>query len=263
VNPSSFSIWHLVATSDPLVKFVLFVLLCASVWSWAIIFTRLGLLKKAQKAVVIFENFFWSGIDLSAYYQKLSKKFLKNIKNPSSFNTDLTPDLNIDLNMNSNEAPQGLEALFYQGFSQFLKTKELPSEDIFLTGLDRKIRITLAEESEKLEGSLSVLATIGSVGPFVGLFGTVWGIMGAFQSLAGVQQATLSMVAPGISEALIATAMGLFVAIPAVVAYNRFSAKIAKLEVRYENFGDELFNLLARQRKNYLRPVVEGVSAHA
>lgn len=220
------SIWHLVSTADPLVKIILLILLLASVISWTVIFTRRGILKSALKQTQKFEQTFWSGLDLSKHYQQLEQ---------------------------SKQMLTGSEAIFYAGFSQFLKNKDMASDDIFLTSLERKMRVVLTEESERLEGGLSLLATIGSVSPFVGLFGTVWGIMGSFSALAGVEQATLSMVAPGISEALIATAMGLFVAIPAVVGYNRFSAKIEKLENRYENFSDELLNILARQRKSSIR----------
>ena len=216
------SIWHLVSTADPIVKIILLILLLASLTSWTIIFTRLGILRAATKQTKEFEQAFWSGLDLSKHYQMLEQ---------------------------SKKTPEGIESIFQGGFSQFLKNKDLPSDDIFLSSLERKMRVNFTEESERLEGGLSMLATIGSVSPFVGLFGTVWGIMGSFKSLAGVEQATLSMVAPGISEALIATAMGLFVAIPAVVAYNRFSSKIERLQNRYENFGDELLNILARQRK--------------
>jgi len=217
------SIWHLVSTADPLVKCILFILLLASLTSWTIIFTRLSVLKAAMKHTQKFEENFWSGLDLSKHYQILEQ---------------------------SKKTPEGLENIFKGGFSQFLKNKDLASDDVFLSSLERKMRVSFTEESERLEGGLSILATIGSVSPFVGLFGTVWGIMGSFKALAGMEQATLSMVAPGISEALIATAMGLFVAIPAVVAYNRFSSKIERLENRYENFSDELLNILARQRKH-------------
>ncbi len=220
------SIWHLISTADPLVKLILLILFIGSLWSWTIIFTRFGSLRLASKRAQKFELAFWSGLDLPKQYQLLDQEIAQNKK-----------------------IPEGLEAIFYAGFSQVLKNKDGVSEEIFLSGLERRLRINLSEESEKLEGGLPMLATIGSVSPFVGLFGTVWGIMGSFKSLAGVEQATLSMVAPGISEALIATAMGLFVAIPAVIAYNRFSAKISRLENHYENFADELFNILSRQRK--------------
>ncbi len=220
------SIWHLISTADPLVKIILLVLFIGSLWSWTIIFTRFGSLRLANKNAQKFESAFWSGMDLPKQYQLLDQE-ISQLK----------------------KTPEGLEAIFYAGFSQYLKNKDGVSEEVFLSSLERRLRINLTEETEKLEGGLPMLATIGSVSPFVGLFGTVWGIMGSFKSLAGVEQATLSMVAPGISEALIATAMGLFVAIPAVIAYNRFSAKISRLENRYDNFADELLNILSRQRK--------------
>jgi biopolymer transport protein TolQ len=143
----------------------------------------------------------------------------------------------------------GAGQIFRAGFKDFLRMqqKQGVSPDSVLNAVQRAMRVALMRESDRLEYGLPLLATIGSVSPYVGLFGTVWGIMGSFHALAGVEQATLSMVAPGISEALIATAMGLFVAIPAVVAYNRFSARAERLLNEYENFQDEFTGILHRE----------------
>lgn len=223
MQPASLSIWHLIVTADPIVKVVMFVLLCASVWSWTIIIQRLSVVRQAQQAAKKFEKAFWSGIDLTQLYQNLSRR--KN-------------------------SLQGMEKIFHSGFTEFLKSREgMSTETVFISSMERSLRVSLTEETDRLERGLSMLATIGSVAPFVGLFGTVWGIMGSFKALAGVSQATLSMVAPGISEALIATAMGLFVAIPAVVAYNRYTASTDRLLSQYENFEDELTNILQRQHR--------------
>lgn len=227
MTDSSISIWQLIITADPVVKSVMFLLLVASVWSWTIIFQKLSMIRMAFVACRKFEKAFWSGLDLSAHYQKLSTSTKK-----------LT----------------GIDAIFHGAFSQFLRYRETPSNDIFITSIERGMRVPFTEEVDRLEKGLPVLATIGSVSPFVGLFGTVWGIMGSFKALTGVSQATLSMVAPGISEALIATAMGLFVAIPAVVAYNRYTASVERLQNRYENCEDELLNILQRQHESLKEP---------
>lgn len=223
MDSGSLSIWHLIVTADPIVKFVMLVLLAASVWSWTVIFQRVAVLRKARVEAKKFEKQFWSGADLTELYQGLHRQ---------------------------KASLRGMESLFYNGFGQFLKAREgRYSNDVFTSSLARSLRVSLADEADHLEKGVSMLATLGSVSPFVGLFGTVWGIMGSFQALAGVSQATLSMVAPGISEALIATAMGLFVAIPAVVAYNRFTANTDRLLTQYENFEDELTNILERQHR--------------
>lgn len=227
MTESSISIWHLVSTADPVVKTVMLILLLASIWSWTIIFQRFSIIRMARVACKRFEAAFWSGLDLSAHYQKLST---------------------------SKQKLTGIDAIFHGAFSQFLRHRQTPSNDIFVTSIERGMRVPFTEEVDRLEKGLPVLATIGSVSPFVGLFGTVWGIMGSFKALAGVQQATLSMVAPGISEALIATAMGLFVAIPAVVAYNRYTAAVERLQNRYENCEDELLNILQRQHASASEP---------
>lgn len=217
------SIWHLILSADPVVKFVMLVLLLASIWSWTVIFQRIGLLNRASSALKWFNQSFWSGKDMSHLYR----------------------DLQAD--------PQrqfGASRVFHAGFNTFLKFKDQKalSDPKVTEALERSMRVAVMKETDRLEYGLSLLSTIGSVSPYVGLFGTVWGIMGSFKALGGVQQATLSMVAPGISEALIATAMGLFAAIPAVVAYNRFSAKTEQILMESESFQDELIVLLQRQQ---------------
>jgi biopolymer transport protein TolQ len=149
-------------------------------------------------------------------------------------------------------SPAGLESLFVSGFKEFARQKKSVNQStgLVIEGTHRSMRVALSREVEKLESSLSFLATVGSISPYIGLFGTVWGIMNAFIALGEVQQATLQMVAPGIAEALIATAIGLFAAIPAVMAYNRFAKNVEKLESHYINFMEEFANILHRQAAN-------------
>ena len=215
------SIWHLIAQADPIVKLVMLILLLGSIVSWAIIFQRNRLLKKEVKAYKGFEAQFWSGKSLSEIYQRLSKA----------------------------QAETGATAIFSSGYSELGKLQKRVGlkPDAVMSGMERAMKVTLMRESDRLQNGLSLLATIGSVSPYVGLFGTVWGIMNAFQSLGAVQQATLAMVAPGISEALVATAMGLFVAIPAVIAYNRFVARSERILNEFENFQDEFTGLVHRE----------------
>lgn len=216
------SLWSFVANAGPVVKVVMFLLLAASVWSWTIIFQRFFFLKDAQLAIKKFEKKFWSGVDLNKFYIELN-----------SHHEDL----------------RGLEHIFYAGFSEFLRLKKQAgiSADSILDGAQRSMRIALAREIALLEQHLSFLATVGSTSPYVGLFGTVWGIMTSFRALSAVQQATMAMVAPGISEALIATAMGLFAAIPAVIAYNRYASEVEKLSNLYDTFREEFSSILHRQ----------------
>ena len=190
--------------------------------SWAIIFQRKKAISYALNGAKRFEQKFWSGIDLSKLYNEVSAR-------PGG--------------------ALGVEALFVAGFKEFARHKKnsLQSASIVMEGTHRSMRVALSREVEKLESSLSFLATVGSISPYIGLFGTVWGIMNAFIALGEVKQATLQMVAPGIAEALIATAMGLFAAIPAVIAYNRFANKVEKLEGNYINFMEEFANILHRQ----------------
>ncbi len=215
---SSLSILGLIASASWIVKFVMLILLIASIWSWAIVFSKISLLKNSRQVTDTFSKQFWSGTDLMTLY--------KSIKGEAS----------------------GMPALFKSGFQAFLKMQETPAKiPAVIENVERAMRIAFSRESDRMEENLTLLATVGSVSPYIGLFGTVWGIMTAFVALGGVEQATLSMVAPGIAEALIATAMGLFAAIPAVIAYNRFTALIERELNQYENFEDEFINILTRQ----------------
>ncbi|CAH0526317.1 protein TolQ [Vibrio hippocampi] len=205
-----------------LVKLVMLILLGMSVVSWAMIIKRSKVLNSATKESHTFEDKFWSGGDLTQLYQDAKKR---------------------------KEALSGTEEIFFNGFSEFLRLrKSNPDSPAFvMEGTGRAMRVAVAREVDELETNLPFLATVGSISPYIGLFGTVWGIMHAFIALGEVKQATLAMVAPGIAEALIATAMGLFAAIPAVMAYNRLSNKVDKLEHNYATFSEEFHSLLHRQ----------------
>ena len=220
----SLSFWHLILNASLVVKLVMIVLLMASVISWAMIIQRAGYFNKAYDELLIFEDEFWSGSDLSDLYK--------------SGNDRLDTD-----------EITGIELVFRSGYKEFsrLNDQEGIDPNDVLAGTERAMRITLSREEEELEKHLSFLANVGSAAPYVGLLGTVWGVMNSFRGLANTHQATLASVAPGISEALIATAMGLFAAIPAVIAYNRFSSKVNLLLNRYENFVDEFSGILLRQ----------------
>jgi biopolymer transport protein TolQ len=215
-------IWQLVLEASWLVKGVMGLLLVASVASWMVIFRKRQVLSKAEKDANAFEERFWSGMDLTRLHEGISE---------------------------NHRSTNGMERIFDAGFSEFMRMRQqgrmLPAA--ILEGSQRAMRIALARETEELEHHLNFLATVGSTSPYVGLFGTVWGIMTSFQQLANVNQATIAMVAPGISEALVATAMGLFAAIPAVIGYNRFSNQVDRLEVRYDNFKEEFSSILQRQ----------------
>ncbi len=205
-----------------LVKFVMLTLLGLSILSWAVIFQRRNLLNGARKRSMQFEDKFWSGVDLNKFYQELHAREHSN---------------------------SGLESLFVTGFKEYSRLTKLSGgvPGAVMDGTYRAMRVSLSRELEKLEAHLPLLATIGSTSPYIGLFGTVWGIMNSFIALGAVENATLAMVAPGIAEALIATAMGLFAAIPAVIAYNRFSTQVEKLEMSYANFMEEFSSILHRQ----------------
>ncbi len=215
------SILQLVLNAGPVVKFVLALLLGASLVSWTIIFRKRRLLRAAQFEANRFESAFWSGGDLGKLYRAIEAR---------------------------GGTALGMEGIFEAGFGEFtrLRTQAGLTPDQVLEGVRRAMRVGQLREIDRLEESLATLATVGSTSPYVGLFGTVWGIMGAFQGLGNVQQATLALVAPGIAEALIATAMGLFAAIPAVVAYNRYADKVNRLELRYDTFMEEFSTLLQR-----------------
>ncbi|MGM0526424.1 MAG: protein TolQ [Pseudomonadota bacterium] len=205
-----------------LVKLVMIILLAMSVWGWVLIFQRKKVLKTATQDALKFEERFWSGVDLARLYQEISAR-AKNSR--------------------------GMELLFHAGFKEFARLRNHPNSDAQTTveGAFRAMRVAHARELEKLDNNLGILATIGSISPYIGLFGTVWGIMNAFIALGAVQQATLAMVAPGIAEALIATALGLFAAIPAVIAYNRYTTLVEKVDNQYMNFIDEFVSILQRQ----------------
>jgi len=216
------SIWSLIAEASFLVQMVMLLLVVASIVSWVIIFQRANTFKQAEKSSASFEDRFWSGMDLNQLYREVNA-------NPS--------------------AAGGLEPIFRAGFKEFSRLRQQAGvdPDAVMEGTNRAMRVAVSRENEKLNTHLSFLATVGSTSPYVGLFGTVWGIMNSFRGLAQMQQATLATVAPGISEALVATAMGLFAAIPAVVAYNRFSANAEKLVTTYETFAEEFASILHRK----------------
>ena len=204
------SIVRLVLQASPIVQGVMGLLLMASLFSWTIIFRKRALLSRAHDEAENFEDSFWKGGDLTALYRQIE----------------------------SRGGATGMSSIFEFGFREFARLKQggLPPDQL-LEGSRRAMRV---------EESLASLATIGSTSPYVGLFGTVWGILNSFVALGGVQQATLQMVAPGIAEALIATAMGLFAAIPAVIAYNRYADQVSRLELRYDAFMEEFSTILQR-----------------
>jgi biopolymer transport protein TolQ len=204
------------------VQLVMLLLLAASLISWTMIFRKWATFKAAARAATRFEGRFWSGSNINQMFKELSQ------------NED-------DLS--------GMDSVFVAGFKEFArleKQKNIQPMEI-LEGVQRAMRVALTREIEYLETHLSFLATVGSISPYVGLFGTVWGIMNSFHALSAVQQATIASVAPGIAEALIATAMGLFAAIPAVIAYNRYSHDAESLFTRYEIFMEEFASILQRQ----------------
>jgi biopolymer transport protein TolQ len=214
------SIYSLIVHASALVQVILLLLLITSVASWVMIFQRAFALKSVQKSIDEFEEYFWSGIDLRQLYDELE-----------AADHDLT----------------GMETMFVAGFKEYSRLSEQGVDpEAVMQGVQRATRVALTREEERLETHLPFLATVGSTSPYVGLFGTVWGIMNSFRSLANMTQATLASVAPGISEALVATAMGLFAAIPAVIGYNRFSARAEILMTRYETFSEEFTSILYR-----------------
>jgi biopolymer transport protein TolQ len=196
-------------------------LLVASLMSWAVMLKKRRLLRQAVQATDEFESNFWSGGNLGAMYQTISS---------------------------GGTTPVGMAGIFEAGFRDFrrLKSQGALTAEQLVEGSRRAMRVSQMREVDRLEQNLAFLATVGSTSPYVGLFGTVWGIMNSFQSLGNAQSATLAMVAPGIAEALIATAMGLFAAIPAVVAFNRFADQVGRLEVRYDTFTEEFSAILQR-----------------
>ena len=220
------------------VKGIMLLLLLLSLMSWTVIYQRALILKRAQRRVTSFENAFWSGIDLAQLYDRQNR-------NPKGV--------------------EGAATIFQAGFKEYIRIKQQKghSSQSAIEVIQRHMRAAFTREMDRLDHNLSFLATVGSVSPYIGLLGTVWGIMHAFIGLAGVQQATMAMVAPGIAEALVATAMGLLAAIPAVVAYNRYAHFVARLSNRYEAFQEEFSSILQRQVHAQLEPsttVAEGAS---
>ncbi len=220
----SLSIWSLIAQASFLVQAVMAILFLASVVSWVMIVNRGIYQRRAKRLYTEFEKRFWSGIDLTQLYKQGN-------------------------NRANAGAIDGVENIFRAGFKEFSRLRQQGSVDAeaVMQGTERSMRVALAREEEKLEANLAFLASVASVSPYIGLFGTVWGIMNSFRGLANVHQATLATVAPGISEALVATAMGLFAAIPAVLAYNRYSARAESLAGNYETFSEELSSFLHRK----------------
>ncbi len=214
------SVIRLIAEASVPVQIVIGILLLASLTSWAIIFRKRIVIGRARRGADQFENSFWSGGDLAQLYRAIEQR----------------------------GGATGMASIFEFGFREFARLRQqgTVAADQLLEGARRAMRVAQLKEVDRLEASLATLATVGSTSPYVGLFGTVWGIMSAFSGLGNVQQATLAMVAPGISEALIATAIGLFAAIPAVVAYNRFADQVTRLEIRFDAFTEEFSTILQR-----------------
>ena len=220
--PESASVLALVSGASLPVQIVLALLLAASIISWTMIFRKWFVLASARRATDNFEDRFWSGINLDQLYSELSRK---------------------------DDEAHGVENIFLSGYREFRrlgKQPHIPGQEV-VQGVQRAMRVGLSEETDFLETHLPFLATVGSTSPYVGLFGTVWGIMNSFHALGGMQQATIAQVAPGIAEALIATAMGLFAAIPAVIAYNRYATSVERLITRYEIFMGEFASVVHRQ----------------
>ena len=233
MNSTDLSILSLVANASLLVQVVMVLLLLISLTSWTIIFRKYFAIRAAQAATNAFESEFWRGAELNSLYQ-----------NVSTSKTD----------------PGPLARIFEAGMKEFRRARQRGNAGsapnvaggdsaTLLDPSSRAMRAAFQREMDALESSLAFLASAGSVSPYIGLFGTVWGIMNAFRGLANVQQATLAAVAPGIAEALVATAIGLFAAIPAVVAYNRYSYDIDRLANRFETFTDEFSNILHRHAR--------------
>lgn len=224
------SFLSLIGNASILVQLVMLVLLLVSVMSWTYIFQKTMAIRAAQRQTKEFERTFWSGGNLMSLYQDTSS------------------------NRREGRGEGGaLERIFHAGMGEFIKAKTAQNNkgvvdtNQLLDGARRSMRAAYQREMDSLESHLAFLASVGSVSPYIGLFGTVWGIMNAFRGLGSVEQPTLAVVAPGIAEALIATAIGLFAAIPAVVAYNRYSHEIDRLSMRFETFVEEFSNILQRQ----------------
>jgi len=230
------SFWSLIANASLIVQLIMLLLVLISLGSWWVIVKKALVLNSAKQAVDQFEDDFWSGIDLASLYSRIKQQ---------------------------KEDVWGLEAIFLAGFQEFLRLRSQLSVDpeSVVSGAQRAMRATGSRELDHLEMYLSLLATTGSTSPYIGLFGTVWGIMNAFRALGLAQQATLAQVAPGIAEALVATAMGLFAAIPAVIAYNRYAHEVDRLANRYETFMEEFSNILQRQSYNLRKSHLDAARA--
>jgi biopolymer transport protein TolQ len=229
------SIISLILDASWIVKIVMSLLLIASIASWSVIIEKQRLVKRAIQAAEDFESKFWAGGDMNSLYRDIAR---------------------------ADATPLGMAGIFEAGFREFGRLREAGlTADQVIEGARRAMRVSQLREMDRLEHNLAFLATVSNTSPYVGLFGTVWGIMSSFQSLGNVQSATISMVAPGISEALVATAMGLFAAIPAGIAFNRFADQVSRLEVRYDTFMEELSAIFQR---NAARPHVrEAAGAEA
>lgn len=215
------SIGHLIAQASALVQVVMGLLVLASIVSWAVIISKRQLVARTRQASEKFEERFWSGGNLADLYESVSR----------------------------NKEPEGgLVPIFSAGFEEYKRQQGAGhiDHDDALAAVQRQMRVSQVREVERLEGGLALLATIGSTSPYVGLFGTVWGIMNAFIGISNMKQATLAVVAPGIAEALIATAIGLFAAIPAVIAYNFFTRAVESLETQYHTFSEEMIGIIER-----------------
>lgn len=212
------SIWSYIVNADAVVKIVMLILLAASIASWTLIIQRFNALKRTQNEIQKFDKEFWSGISLSDLFSRIGSH------------------------------AKGMTAIFRAGYDEYQHlSQNTPNNAELITGVKRAMNVAQQQQVEKLEENVSFLATVGSTSPYIGLLGTVWGIMSAFRALGAVQQASIAMVAPGISEALIATAFGLLAAIPAVIAYNRFVNQLTRIDDRYHRFQDEFVTLLQRQ----------------
>ncbi len=222
--PTDLSILHLVTQASIPVQAVMLLLVLMSLWSWWLIFYKGARIKEAKREIKAFDEAFWGGSDLTSLYQRVKD--------------------------GGERAIGGAQAeVFAAGFREFVKQKKQANatKEVIVDGTRRALKVAVEREMDQLEHRLPGLATVASVAPYVGLLGTVWGIMNSFRGLASVGQATLAQVAPGIAEALIATAIGLFAAIPAVVAYNRYQAELERINTRLDTFAEEFLNILQRQ----------------
>jgi biopolymer transport protein TolQ len=219
---SDMSFFTLIAGASLPVQLVMLILVITSLFSWWYIFIKVATIKRAEKDADHFEETFWTGGDLNKLYDSVTAGRRK---------------------------PQGMASIFEAGFKEYIKHKQQARMEVsdVMEGARRAMRAAYNREMDDMDAHLPFLASVGSVSPYIGLFGTVWGIMNAFRGLSNVAQATLTQVAPGIAEALVATAIGLFAAIPAVIAYNRFASSVDRLSVRYESFMEEFTNILQRK----------------